>query len=717
MWEKGEVMPKRITQEKKITEFFGMKVFSEDVMRRYVPESAISELKELQNSGGELTRALADVFADAMKEWAISNGATHYTHWFQPLTGYTAEKHDSFISVDKAGNTILQFTGKNLSRGEADASSFPSGNIRATFEARGYTVWDSSSPAFLKNTSDGVCVLCIPTAFCSYNGQILDKKTPLLRSMKALDKQGMRVLRLAGNKTSKKISVNVGAEQEYFLVDKNDYMQRADLRFTGRTLFGSPAPKGQEKNDQYYATIRDRVASFMADLNEALWKLGITAKTQHNEVAPAQHELAPIYATANIATDNNQLVMEMMKKIAEEHNLACLLHEKPFLGVNGSGKHDNWSIVTDDGINLTDPTKTPDDNLPFLAFFAATIAAVDEYADLLRVSASQVGNDLRLGGYEAPPVIISVFVGELEDLIDRLLQGLHGEARHRDIIKLGELVFPTLRRDRSDRNRTSPFAFTGNKFEFRMVGSSASIATPNTVLNTITAEMLERMADETEKLMLETGDNSEVCLKKVLVEFLSNHRRVIFNGNNYCEDWAKEAERRGLECIPNCVEAYKTLLREKNIEVYRHQGVLTPEELQSRYEIYLEDYSKTINIEASTMLMMARTQLIPNFSKNLTAIAKCANQVKALGVNPVSQIKLVEKYQANYDSFVNAVDELDKLIPVVKVMTDELEKAEGYRDKIVPAMEKVRAYADELEKDTDKEIYGIPTYSDIMFYN
>ncbi|MBQ2714147.1 MAG: glutamine synthetase III [Clostridia bacterium] len=709
-------MPKRITEEKRITEFFGTNVFSEDTMRKYVPESAIEELKALQVSGGELSRELADVFAEAMKEWAIKNGATHYTHWFQPLTGFTAEKHDSFISIDKSGNTILQFTGKNLSRGEADASSFPSGNIRATFEARGYTVWDCSSPAFLKNTSDGVCVLCIPTAFCSYNGQILDKKTPLLKSMKALDKQGMRVLRLAGNKTSKKISVNVGAEQEYFLVDKNDYMQRADLRFTGRTLFGAPAPKGQEKNDQYYATIRDRVGAFMADLNEALWKLGINAKTQHNEVAPAQHELAPIYATANIATDNNQLVMEMMKKIAEKHNLACLLHEKPFNGVNGSGKHDNWSIVTDDGINLTDPTKNPDDNLPFLAFFAATIAAVDEYADLLRVSASQVGNDLRLGGFEAPPVVISVFVGELEALVDRLLQGLHGERKHRNILKLGELVFPTLRQDRSDRNRTSPFAFTGNKFEFRMVGSSASIATPNTVLNTITAEMLERMADQTEELIKE-GSNSEDALKKVIIEFLSKHRRVIFNGNNYDAEWLKEAERRGLEQINNCVDAYQTLLRDKNVAVYEKQGVLTREELTSRYEIYLENYSKTINIEATTMLMMAKTQLVPNFGKYLVRIAECASAVKNLGVEPRSQMKALTWYQENYDNLVSAVESLEKLLPDVKGECDELQKAIDYRDKVVPAMEKVRFFADELEKNTDRECYGMPTYSDIMFYN
>ena len=709
-------MAKRITEEKRITDFFGMNVFSEDVMRNYVPESAITELKALQVSGGELSRELADVFAEAMKEWAIKNGATHYTHWFQPLTGFTAEKHDSFISVDKLGNTILQFTGKNLSRGEADASSFPSGNIRATFEARGYTVWDCSSPAFLKKSSDGVSVLCIPTAFCSYNGQILDKKTPLLRSMKAIDREGMRVLRLAGNTTSKRILVNVGAEQEYFLVDKNDYMQRADLRFTGRTLFGAPAPKGQEKNDQYYATIRDRVSAFMADLNEELWKLGITAKTQHNEVAPAQHELAPIYVTANIATDNNQLVMEMMKKIAEHHNLACLLHEKPFAGVNGSGKHDNWSLVTDDGINLADPTKTPDDNLPFLAFFAAIVSAVDEYADLLRVSASQVGNDLRLGGHEAPPAIISMFVGELEDLVDRLLQGVHAEARHRDIIDLGGMVFPTLRKDRSDRNRTSPFAFTGNKFEFRMVGSSASIATPNTVLNTITAEMLSRIADETEALVKQ-GTDSKVALKKVLVEYLSRHRRVIYNGNNYSSDWVKEAESRGLENISNCVDAYKTLLRDKNIEVYKKQGVLSREEVESRYDIYLDNYSKTINIEATTMLMMARTQLLPNFTKYLTRIAECVNAVTKAGVECKAQRKLLIEYQSGIDGFSNSIEALQKALDKAHNEIDEVKKAQSYRDNVVPCMNKLRDYADKLETITDRECYGMPTYSDIMFYN
>lgn len=709
-------MAKRITEEKKITDFFGMNVFSEDVMRKYVPESAILELKSLQVSGGELSRELADVFAEAMKEWAIANGATHYTHWFQPLTGFTAEKHDSFISVDKSGNTILQFTGRNLSRGEADASSFPSGNIRATFEARGYTVWDCSSPVFLKKFTDGVSVLCIPTAFCSYNGQTLDKKTPLLRSMKAIDREGMRVLRLAGNTTSKRIIVNVGAEQEYFLVDKNDYMQRADLRFTGRTLFGAPAPKGQEKNDQYYATIRDRVSAFMADLNEELWKLGITAKTQHNEVAPAQHELAPIYVTANIATDNNQLVMEMMKKIAEHHNLACLLHEKPFAGVNGSGKHNNWSLVTDDGINLTDPTKNPDDNLPFLAFFAATVSAVDEYADLLRVSAAQVGNDLRLGGHEAPPAIISIFVGELEDLVDRLLQGVHAETRHRDIINLGGLVFPTLRKDRSDRNRTSPFAFTGNKFEFRMVGSSASIATPNTVLNTITAEMLKRIADDTESLV-NGGMEAKVALKKVIIEYLSKHRKVIYNGNNYSEEWVEEAKLRGLENISNCVDAYKTLLRDKNVEVYKKQGVLSPEEVESRYEIYLENYSKTINIEATTMLMMARTQLLPNFTKYVTRLAKSANEVVKAGVSCKSQLKLLAEYQKNLDGLFDAIESLQSALDKAYKETDELKKAEAYRDKVVSRMNKLREFGDKLEAITDRECYGIPTYSDIMFYN
>ena len=709
-------MAKRITEEKRITDFFGMNVFSEDVMRKYVPESAINELKSLQVSGGELSRELADVFAEAMKEWAIENGATHYTHWFQPLTGFTAEKHDSFISVDKLGNTILQFTGRNLSRGEADASSFPSGNIRATFEARGYTVWDCSSPVFLKKFTDGVSVLCIPTAFCSYNGQTLDKKTPLLRSMKAIDREGMRVLRLAGNTTSKRIIVNVGAEQEYFLVDKSDYMKRADLRFTGRTLFGAPAPKGQEKNDQYYATIRDRVSAFMADLNEELWKLGITAKTQHNEVAPAQHELAPIYVTANIATDNNQLVMEMMKKIAELHNLACLLHEKPFAGVNGSGKHDNWSLVTDDGINLIDPTKTPDDNLPFLAFFAATISAVDEYADLLRVSASQVGNDLRLGGHEAPPAIISVFVGELEDLVDRLLQGATAETRHRDIINLGELAFPTLRKDRSDRNRTSPFAFTGNKFEFRMVGSSASIATPNTVLNTITAEMLSRIADETESRVAK-GEDSKVALKKVIVEYLSRHRRVIYNGNNYSEEWYKEAKSRGLENITNCVDAYKALLRTKNVDVYARQGVLSREEVESRYEIYLDNYAKTINIEATTMLMMARTQLLPNFTRYATELANGVVALKGAGVNGKSQIKLLGEYQKLLDKFSVAIEKLVKAIDKAHDTHDELKKAENYRDMVVPSMESVRKYADKLETITDRNCYGMPTYSDIMFYN
>ncbi len=709
-------MPKRITEEKKITEIFGTNVFSEEVMKKYVPQSAISELHVLQSEGGELTRELANIFAEAMKEWAIANGATHYTHWFQPLTGYTAEKHDSFISIDKKGNTILEFTGKNLSRGEADASSFPSGNIRATFEARGYTVWDCSSPAFLKKTDNGLCVLCVPTAFCSYNGQVLDKKTPLLRSMKALDKQGMRVLRLAGNVTSKHVISNVGAEQEYFLVDKNDYMNRLDLRFTGRTLFGAPAPKGQEKNDQYYATIRERVGRYMADLNEELWMLGITAKTQHNEVAPAQHELAPIFATANIATDNNQLIMEIMKKVAEKNNLACLLHEKPFQGVNGSGKHNNWSVSTDDGINLIDPTKNPDDNLPFLAFFASTIAAVDEYADLLRVSASQIGNDLRLGGYEAPPTVISVFVGELEEMVERLMQGVHHEAKHRDIINLGEFVLPTLRKDRSDRNRTSPFAFTGNKFEFRMVGSSASIATPTTVLNTIVASMLEKMADLTEE-KVKGGMDSKIALKSVAVDFLAKHRRIIFNGNNYSSEWAEEAKARGLESIGNCVDAYKTMLREKNIKCYEAQEVLSREEIESRFEIYIADYAKTINIEASTMLMMAKTQLIPNFTSYLDKIAGCAIKLSELGIQKSAQHDAVRDYSTELDCFCKAIAELDDKLKKAKDIQDEVKRSEAYRDEIVPAMERARGIADRLESKTDKDSYKIPTYSDIMFYN
>ncbi len=609
-----------------VAEIFGKSVFNDAVMRERLPKSVYKRLKKTIVEGKELDPSIADSVAQAMKEWAVERGATHYTHWFQPLTGVTAEKHDSFISApDASGKVMLEFSGKELVKGEPDASSFPSGGLRATFEARGYTAWDCTSPAFLKEDAAGV-TLCIPTAFCSYTGEALDKKTPLLRSMQAIDQQALRILRLFGNTTSKKVTPSVGPEQEYFLVDREKYLQRKDLIYTGRTLFGAMPPKGQEMDDHYFGTIRERIGAYMNEVNKELWKLGVSAKTQHNEVAPAQHELAPIYSEANLAVDHNQMVMETLKKVAGRHGLTCLLHEKPFAGVNGSGKHNNWSITTDDGINMLNPGETPHENIQFLLVLACILKAVDVHADLLRQSAADVGNDHRLGANEAPPAIISIFLGEqLEDLIDQLCST--GEATHSKQggkLMTGVATLPDLDKDATDRNRTSPFAFTGNKFEFRMVGSADSISSPNVVLNTIVAEAFKEAADQLEK-----AEDFELAVHDMIKDMLAAHKRIIFNGNGYSDEWVEEAAKRGLPNIRSMVDSIPALTTEKAVKLFEGFNVFTRAELESRAEIEYETYAKVINIEAKTMIDMAGKQFIPAVIKYTTQLAQSINAVAA----------------------------------------------------------------------------------------
>ncbi len=699
-----------------IKDIFAEEVFTDEVMRRYMSEDAYRALKDVIARGDELPRSIADEVASAMKTWAVEKGATHYTHWFQPLTEYTAEKHDSFISVDKEGKVILDFSGKSLSKGEADASSFPSGGIRATFEARGYTVWDCSSPAFIKRSKGGAGVLCIPTAFCAYTGEALDKKTPLLRSMNVLNREVLRLLRLLGDKDTKKVTPVVGGEQEYFLIDKNHYMQREDLKYAGRTLFGAPPAKGQEKSDQYYATIRDRVAYFMEDLNKELWKLGITAKTEHNEVAPAQHELAPIYSGVNIATDQNQLIMETMKKVAEKHDLACLLHEKPFNGVNGSGKHNNWSIITDTGVNLLEPGSNPAENRIFLLMILAVIAGVDEYADLVRMSASSAGNDNRLGGNEAPPSIVSVFVGDdLESAFETLKEGRSAVTKVKEYIKMGLPAFPKLKKDNTDRNRTSPFAFTGNKFEFRMVGSSASLATSNIVLNTITAETVRRISDEIEE-KIKTNDLDHV-VSEIIVDLIKKHDRVIYNGNNYSKEWIEEAKRRGLHMTNNSLDAYKCLLDPEIVGLYERNGILTEKELASRYEIFVDNYTKTINIEALAMRNIARKQILPAVMRSEGKMAAYLKDLRKIDANLG---KAEEKIIRETDSLIVETEirttELERAIDKAKIIGDTVKKAECYRDCVLTAMNKLRESVDALELITEKKEWPFPSYGDMLFY-
>jgi glutamine synthetase len=701
-----------IIMTSKLTEIFGIDVFNDATMIERLPKKTYVALKKTIDNGEDLDPAVAEVVANAMKDWAIERGATHYTHWFQPMTGITAEKHDSFISPTSDGKIIMEFSGKELIKGEPDASSFPSGGLRATFEARGYTAWDTTSPAFLREDASGV-TLCIPTAFCSYTGEALDKKTPLLRSMEALSNQAVRILKLFGHKEVSYVSCSVGAEQEYFLVDKAKYLKREDLIFTGRTLFGAMPPKGQEMDDHYFGSLKERIASFMKELNEECWKLGILAKTQHNEVAPAQHELAPIYVTANIATDHNQLIMECMKKVANRHGLTCLLHEKPFAGVNGSGKHDNWSMVTNTGKNLLDPGKTPHENVQFLLFLAAVLKAVDTHADLLRLSASIPGNDHRLGANEAPPAIISVFLGEqLADVLTQLIEtGEAKSSKQGGKMNIGVHTVPEFRKDATDRNRTSPFAFTGNKFEFRMVGSSMSVAEPNTVLNTMVADVLSDMADEIEK-----AEDFDLAVHDIIKKTVTEHQRIVFNGNGYSDEWVKEAERRGLPNIKSMVEAIPALVTDKSVDLFTKHKVYSATELHSRAEINYEVYSKTINIEAKTMIDMTNKLFIPAVIKFITKLAESINAVKI--AVPSADVSVQESLLKDTSVLLaTAKSAVGALQSYVKEAT-ELEGAKQaiyFRNVVFPAMSELRAPIDVLETLVDKELWPVPTYGDLLF--
>ena len=695
-----------------VEDIFASKVFTVAKMRERLPKKVFQEVTRVMEHGGELSMAAADVVAKAMKDWAVENGATHYTHWFQPLTGITAEKHDSLMThPDSEGRLLMDFSGKELIKGEPDASSFPSGGLRATFEARGYTAWDITSPAFLKESGCGT-ILCIPTAFCSYTGEALDKKTPLLRSMEALSEQALRIVRLFGNTEATKVTASVGPEQEYFLVDKDLYMQRKDLMFAGRTLFGAAAPKGQEMEDHYFGVIKERVGEYMKDLNLELWKLGVTAKTQHNEVAPAQHELAPIYETANIAVDHNQLVMEAMKRVAYKHDLRCLLHEKPYAGVNGSGKHDNWSITTDNGVNLLDPGDTPNKNIQFLLVLACILKAVDVHADLLRQSASDVGNDHRLGANEAPPAIISVFLGEqLEDVVKQLIEtGDAAKVKEGGKLLTGVSTLPDLQKDATDRNRTSPFAFTGNKFEFRMVGSADSIASPNTTLNAIVAEAFCEAAD-----ILEKADDFDIAVHDLIKEYLTEHQRIIFNGNGYSDEWVAEAERRGLPNIKSMIEAAPTLTTDKAVKLFEKFHIFTKVELESREEIIYETYAKTINIEALTMIDMAGKDIIPAVSAYTGDLANTGLAVKEAGAMASTQIELLKKVDGLLTEAQAALETLQAETAKASAIEDVKAQAFYYKDTVKAAMDALRAPVDKLEMVVDSDIWPMPTYGELMF--
>ena len=697
-----------------VADIFGENVFNDAVMQERLPKKVYQKLKQTISEGKELDLATADVVAHEMKEWAIEKGATHYTHWFQPLTGVTAEKHDAFISAPMPnGKVLMSFSGKELIKGEPGASSFPSGGLRATFEARGYTAWDCTSPAFVRQDAAGA-TLCIPTAFCSYTGEALDQKTPLLRSMEALSQQSLRLLRLFGNTTSRKVVPSVGAEQEYFLIDRDKYLKRKDLVYTGRTLFGRMPAKGQELEDHYFGAIRERIAAFMRDVNKELWKLGVSAKTQHNEVAPAQHELAPIYSEANVAVDHNQLIMETLKKVAGRHGLQCLLHEKPFAGVNGSGKHNNWSLVTDDGINLLDPGKTPHENIQFLLVLCCILAAVDDHADLLRESASDVGNDHRLGADEAPPAIISIFLGEqLEDVLSQLIStGAATSSIKGEKLETGVKTLPEFMRDATDRNRTSPFAFTGNKFEFRMVGSQDSVGEPNIVLNTIVAEAFSNVCD-----ILEKADDFNLAVHDLIKDLAVKHQRIVFNGNGYSEDWVKEAEKRGLPNIKSMVEAIPALTTEKSVALFEKFGVFTEAELESRAEIEYELYAKEINIEARAMLNIASKQIIPAVIKYTTKLADSINAVKATGcgADVSTQEGLLKEIsdllKETKTELVNLQDAVNKGI----AMEDNRERAIYYHDTVMKCMQALRTPVDQMEYLVDKEAWPMPSYGDMIF--
>ena len=695
-----------------VAKIFGEDVFNDTVMQERLPKKVYKDLKKTIEEGKELDLATADVIAHEMKEWAIEKGATHYTHWFQPLTGVTAEKHDSFISAPLPnGKVLMSFSGKELIKGEPDASSFPSGGLRATFEARGYTAWDCTSPAFVRHDAAGA-TLCIPTAFCSYKGEALDQKTPLLRSMQAISEQSLRLLRLFGNTTSKKVTPSVGPEQEYFLVDAEKFLQRKDLIYTGRTLFGAMPPKGQELDDHYFGTIRQRIAGFMKDVNEELWKVGVTSKTQHNEVAPAQHELAPIYAECNVALDHNHIIMQTLKRVACQHGMKCLLHEKPFAGVNGSGKHDNWSLTTDDGKNLLEPGKTPHENIQFLLVLTCILKAVDRHADLLRESAADPGNDHRLGANEAPPAIISVFLGEqLEDVLEQLIST--GEATHS--LKGGKLqtgvdTLPDLAKDATDRNRTSPFAFTGNKFEFRMVGSRDSISGPNVVLNTIVAEAFSEACD-----VLEKADNFDEAVHDLIKQYATEHQRVVFNGNGYSDAWVEEAEKRGLPNIRSMVEAIPALTTEKAVSMFEKFKVFTKAELESRAEIKFESYAKAINIEARTMIDMASKQIIPAIIKYTKDLADTVVAVKEAGADASVQAELLTEVSGLLAETKKALEALKVVTDQAAAMEEGEDQARFYHFDVVPAMEALRTPVDTLERIVDKEAWPMPSYGDLIF--
>ena len=695
-----------------VEKIFAANVFTMERMRERLPRDAYREVKRVVEKGGELSQETADIVAKAMKDWAVEKGATHFSHWFQPLTGITAEKHDSFVThPDEAGRMLMEFSGKELIKGEPDASSFPSGGLRTTFEARGYTAWDITSPAFIKEAATGP-ILCIPTAFCSYTGEALDKKTPLLRSMEALNEQALRIVHLFGNREAKKVTPSVGAEQEYFLVDQKKALLREDLLFAGRTLFGAPAPKGQELEDHYFGVIRERIGAYMKNLNEELWKLGVTAKTQHNEAAPAQHELAPIYETANIAVDHNQIIMETMKRVAGHHGLRCLLHEKPFAGVNGSGKHNNWSITTDNGANLLDPGDTPNQNIQFLLVLACVMKAVDTHADLLRQSASNVGNDHRLGANEAPPAIISIFLGEqLEDVVRQLVEtGVASTLIEGDVMKTGVSTLPDFEKDATDRNRTSPFAFTGNKFEFRMVGSEDSIGSPNTILNAIVAEAFCEAADR-----LEGAEDFDLAGHDLIKEYMTRHQRIIFNGDGYSEEWVKEAARRGLPNISSMVEAVETLTTDKAVKLFERFGIFTKAELESRQEVLYETYAKTINIEALTMIEMASKQIIPAVVSYTGTLADTVIAVTQAGADASVQKELLGEVSGLLKETRDALAALKEAEAKAGAMSQGKEQAFFYKEVVTECMEALRVPADKLEMLVDKRVWPFPTYADLLF--
>ncbi len=691
-----------------VTEAFGSLVFNDATMKEKLPKETYKAMQRTIKNGKHLDLEVANVVANAMKDWAIEKGATHYTHWFQPMTGITAEKHDSFISPTDNGKIIMEFSGKELVRGEPDASSFPSGGLRATFEARGYTAWDPSSYAFIKGKT-----LCIPTAFCSYGGEALDKKTPLLRSMERINKQALRVLRLFGNTDVTSVKTTVGAEQEYFLVTKEMFDKRKDLIYTGRTLFGAKSPKGQELDDHYFGSIKPRVAAFMNDVNEELWKLGVLAKTEHNEVAPAQHELAPIFTTTNIAADHNQLTMEILQNVAKKHGLVCLLHEKPFAGVNGSGKHNNWSLSTDTGMNLLEPGETPYENAQFLLFLSAVIKAVDEYQDLLRISVASAGNDHRLGANEAPPAVVSMFIGdELGDVLKAIENESAYDVKEKELLRIGVHILPKFPKDTTDRNRTSPFAFTGNKFEFRMLGSSASVSDANTVLNTAVAEELKGFADA-----LENTDNFEETLHNLIRDTIRSHKRIIFNGNGYDDSWISEASKRGLLNLKTTPDALEHFLDEKNVKLFTDNKIFSETELKSRHEIMLENYCKIINIEALTMVDMARKEILPAVSKYIKSLAETAVLMKeaVAGADNSVECELITKLSALNSSALAKVKKLEVSISGAKSIAEYEALAMYYKDTVIPAMNELRIVCDETETLTAEDFWPLPSYGDMLF--